>query len=59
MFLHILNKNINATCKNVYDFTELQFISGNHSIEINKLGSNLWILHDWAGKQPFVGLGGP
>jgi hypothetical protein len=22
----ILNKNINTTCKNVYDFTELQFI---------------------------------
>ena len=40
-------KNINATCNNFKDFTELQFISGNPSIEINSLGPNLWISCDW------------
>ena len=49
----ILNKNINVTCNNFNDFTELQFIEGNQSIEINSLGPNLWILHDWAGVQPW------
>ena len=28
------------------------------SIEINSLGPNVWISHDWAGAQPCVGLGG-
>ena len=28
------------------------------SIEINSLGPNLWISHEWAGAQPLVGLGG-
>jgi hypothetical protein len=28
-FLATLNKNINATCNNLKDFTELQFISVN------------------------------
>jgi hypothetical protein len=44
-----------ATCSDFKDFTELQFIEGNHSILINSLGPNLWISHDWEGAKP----GGP
>jgi hypothetical protein len=53
--LIILNKNINGTCNK---FKELPFIEGNQSIEINKLGPNLWISHDWAEAQPWVLFGG-
>jgi hypothetical protein len=34
------------------DFTELQFIEGNQSIEIHSLGPNLRISHDWIWAQP-------
>ena len=51
----ILNKNINATCNYFKDFTELQFIWGNQSIEINSLGPNLWISHDWEYRYVSVG----
>ena len=30
----------------------LRFIEGNQSIEINSLGPNIWISHDWAGAHP-------
>jgi hypothetical protein len=56
-FVYIPNKNRNATWNTLKYFTELQFISGNQSIEINTFGPNLWILHDLAGAQPRVGLG--
>ena len=39
----ILNKNINSTWNNLKDFTDLQFIAGNQSIEINSLGPNIWM----------------
>jgi hypothetical protein len=41
-----MNKNINITCNNFQDFTELQFMQGNLSIEINSLGPNQCISHD-------------
>jgi hypothetical protein len=36
--------NRKAKCTNYKDFTELQF---SQSIEINVLGPNQWISHDW------------
>ena len=52
---YILNKNINATCNNFKDFTQLQFIWVNQPIEINSIGPNLWILHDLEYRYASVG----
>ena len=52
--LYILNKNINATCNNFQDFTELQLMYGNQSIEMYSLAPNLWISHDWEYRNAFV-----
>jgi hypothetical protein len=47
-FMYVLNKNINTTYNNLDDFEmELQFLYGNQSNEINSLGPNLWISHEW------------
>ena len=51
---NILTKNINSTRNNFIDFTELQFIWGNQSIETHSLGPNLWISHDWEYRYPSV-----
>ena len=53
--LYTLNKNVNATCNNFNILTELQFIQGNQSIEINELDPNLWLSHDWEYRYASVG----
>ena len=54
-FKCVLNKNIDETWNNLKNVTELQFIQGNQSIEINELGPNLWISHDWEYRFAAVG----
>jgi hypothetical protein len=44
-----------ATSNKLKDFTKLQFIKGNKSIELNSLGHNLWISHDWEYRYASVG----
>ena len=58
VYIYITEQKCNATLNNFKGFTELEFIYGNQSIEIHSLGPNLWISHDWAGVQPWVGLRG-
>jgi hypothetical protein len=40
---------------NFNDFTELQFVRGNQSIETNSLGPNQWISHYWDYRNASVG----
>jgi hypothetical protein len=45
--MYLVSYNEQNDNHNFNDFYELQFIKGNQLIEINALGPNLWISHEW------------